>query len=233
MPDENYLYFGDLKNSPYGAKSKEELLKIVDNIFQFFMKKEVKAIVMACNTTSATTYDEIKEKYNVKVYPIIQSCAKILAGLPINKLGVFATQATINSHVYKSEIAKYNKDMQVFEIACPEWVSIVENNLINDEKSKEVVKKYADLMMQNGVEKIVLGCTHYPYLKETLIEIVGKDIFIDPAEHFAQYIKEDLAKEDLLKVQGDDIEEIFVSANPEEFKLAAKRFYEVDEVKLV
>ena len=118
MPNENYIYYGDLKNQPYGEKTKEQLIQYAEDIFKFFIEKDVKCIVMACNTTSAIAYEALKDKYDIKVYPIVQSCANVLSLLEIERLGVFATPVTINSHIYKNEIYKYNKEMQVFELAC-------------------------------------------------------------------------------------------------------------------
>lgn len=188
---------------------------------------------MACNTTSATAYDVLKDKYDVKIYPIAQSCASVFANMGISKIGVFATNVTVNSHIYKKEIQKYNSDAEVFELACPEWVKIVEMSSQKEISSKNCVKRYLDLMMKNKPEKIVLGCTHYPYLKDVLIELAGEDIFIDPAVYFAEYIKQDLEKSDLLNFKNESgSEEVFVSANPEEFKKAAEMFYNISDVKL-
>ena len=174
-------------------------------------------------------------KYDIKVYPIVQSCANVLSLLEIERLGVFATPVTINSHIYKSEIYKYNKDMQVFELACPEWVKIVEFGMEKSEETKAYVKKYLDIMMKNNPEKIVLGCTHYPYLREVLTEVYGKDIFIDPSIIFSNYIKYDLEKHNMLKtLDTEGTEEFYVSANAKEFQNAAKMFYELKETpKLV
>ena len=92
---------------PYGEKTEAELLEFADRIFNFFLSKNAKAVVMACNTTSSVIYDKVKDKYNIKIYPIIQSTANIFAQMPIKTIGVFATPATINSNVYKKEIQKY------------------------------------------------------------------------------------------------------------------------------
>ena len=235
MPNEDYIYYGDLKNQPYGEKSPEELIQYAEDIFKFFIEKEAKCIVMACNTTSAIAYEALKDKYDIRIYPIVQSCANVLSLLEIDRLGVFATPVTINSHIYKNEIHKYNKNMQVFELACPEWVKIVETGLEKADSTKECVKKYMDMISKNSPEKIVLGCTHYPYLREVLTEINGKDIFIDPSIIFSNYIKYDLEKHDMLnssEIKG--FEEFYVSANPKEFQKAAKMFYEVKDIpKLV
>lgn len=235
MPNENYIYYGDLKNSPYGEKTKEQLIQYAEDIFKFFLEKEVKCIVMACNTTSAMAYEALKDKYDVKVYPIVQACANVLSLLEIDRLGVFATPVTINSHIYKTEIHKYNKEMEVFELACPEWVKIVESGMQKDPSTRDFVKKYLDVMMKNAPEKIVLGCTHYPYLREVLSDVLGKDIFIDPSIIFSNYIKYDLEKHNMLNSSTENgSEEFFVSANPKEFQHAGSMFYDLKETpKLV
>lgn len=228
LPNEDFIYFGDLKNSPYGQKSKTQLLDITSYIFNYFEKRDVKAVVMACNTTSANVYDEYKNSFDYKIYPIIQTCAKVLSNLSIKKLGVFATSATIASGAYKREINKHNNNIEVFEMSCPGWVQIVEENKQNDEKSIALVKENLDKMLENKPDKIILGCTHYPFLLDVLSKFAPKEMFIDPSEFFAQYIKSDLEKLDLLN-DVDGGEEFLVSANPEEFKIAAQMFYKLQD----
>ena len=189
---------------------------------------------MACNTTSATTYPVIKDEYGFKIYPIIQSCAKIIAGLGVKKLGIFATASTINSKAYETEIHKYNKDMIIFPQSCPKWVDIVESNGQNKTENIEIVKQDLKIMLKNSPEKIILGCTHYPYLIDILSKYAPKDMFIDPAQFFVQYIKDDLAESDLLNPQNNKgTEAFYVSANPDKFKTASKMFYKVNNVNLV
>jgi len=230
LPNENYLYFGDLKNIPYGEKSKEELLIIADKIFRFFESKNVKAVVMACNTTSANTYEELKDKYNFKIYPIIQSCASVSAKLPINKIGVFATDATIKSGVYARELKKHNPNLEVFEMSCPPWVNIVENKTQNEPESINSVNYYLHQMLENKPDKIILGCTHYPYLLDVLGEFAPKEMFIDPAQYFAEFIKKDLEANKLLSDSSIGSEKFFVSANPENFKEASLMFYQINNL---
>lgn len=228
LPDENYIYFGDTKHMPYGEKTETELLEYSDSIFNFFLKKNAKAVVMACNTTSSVIFDKVKDNYDVKIYPIIQSASNMLAQLPIKKVGIFATHATVNSNAYKKEIQKHNPDIEVIQIACPEWVHIVEENKINEIQSISLVKEKLDEMMHYSPGKIVLGCTHYPFLFDILTKFQPRNLFIDPAEYFAEFIKNDLKQQGLLEIsQGS--EEIFVSSNPEIFKKSAKMFYELKE----
>ncbi len=229
MPNEDYIYFGDLSNSPYGQKSKQQLLDITSYIFNYFASRDVKAVVMACNTTSANVYEEYKNSFDYKIYPIIQTCAKVISDFSISRLGVFATSATISSGAYKKEINKYNKNIEVFEMACPNWVQIVEENTQDDEKSIECIKERLDLMLENKPDKIILGCTHYPFLSNVLTKFVPSEMFIDPSVFFAEYIKSDLEKLDLLNTSGGH-EEFLVSANPKEFKKAAEMFYQLEDV---
>ena len=229
LPNETYLYYGDTKNMPYGEKTETQLIEFADKIFHFFEQKQVKAVVMACNTTSAITYDKLKNNYNFRIYPIIQSVSKVIAQQDIKRIGVFATPATINSHAYSKEIKKYNNDTEIFEIACPEWVKIVENNELNQPESFEKIKEKIKEMEIHTPEKIILGCTHYPFLLGTLKQFLPENKFIDPAIEFSKFIKDDLQTNNLLsdnKTEGT--EKFYVSSSPENFKTSGSLFYKID-----
>ena len=232
MPNEKYIYFGDLKNLPYGEKSKEELLKIGEKIFDFFASENVKAVVMACNTTSALIYDELKDKYSFKIYPVIQTVAKDIAKQKINKLGIFATSATINSHAYKNEINKYNEITEVYEQACPDWVKIVESGNF-DEKNVETVKNDLMKMLKHKPDKIILGCTHYPYLTDILSKYADKEIFVNPAKRLAELIKEDMQSCKLLSKNNFLSQRFYVSENPQKFKESSNLFYPIKTCPLL
>lgn len=212
---------------PYGEKTKEQLIEFSYQIFKFFENKGVKAVVMACNTTSATTYDTLKDKFNFKIYPIIQSVTTILSELPIKKLGILATHATINSHAYKNGINKLNSNIEVIEQACPEWVKIVENRQEDLPESKKEIKQDLENILKYNPDKIVLGCTHYPYLLDNLKEYAPESMFINPAASFAKYIKTDLENNGLIATNGSGKEEYYVSGSPKNFEKAASIFYEL------
>lgn len=227
LPDENTLYFGDTKNMPYGEKTEEQLIEYADKIFKFFETQNAKAVIMACNTTSAITYEKLKDNYNFKVYPIIQSvCSTIAKQNDIKKLGVIATPATINSHAYSKEIAKYNSNMKVFELAAPNWVRIVEEHRINQPQSILQVQEILEVIEGFAPDKIVLACTHYPYLISVLKKFMSEDKFIDPAVYFAENIKNDLAEKNMLSDKFE-YEKFYVSSNPENFKIASELFYKL------
>ena len=230
LPNENYLYFGDTKNMPYGEKTEDELICFADRIFRFFEKQNAKAVVMACNTSSAVTYEKLKNNYNFKIYPIIQSVCESLANLDgVKNLGIIATPATINSHAYSKGVKKYNSDMNIFELAAPEWVRIVEEHRINDPQSQIQIKNILNIMAENQPDKIVLACTHYPYLLDVLKKYMPAETFIDPSVFFAQNIKKDLTNNGLLGGKFE-YEKFFVSSNPENFKVASELFYKLDKL---
>lgn len=226
MPNEKYIYFGDLKNLPYGEKSKEELIKIGGKIFDFFLEKNVKAVVMACNTTSALLYEKVKNEYPFKIYPVIQTVAGFLANNDIKRLGILATEATINSHAYKEEIEKHNNKIEVFEHACPNWVRIVENKDFSEDNIN-IIKKDLEKILKNNPDQIVLGCTHYPYLLNILSRYAPKEIFINPAKKLAELIKDDMKISNLISNNKDFSQKFYVSKSPDKFIDSSKMFYEI------
>ena len=219
---------------PYGEKTKDQLLEYSKKIFEFFEQQQVKAVVMACNTTSAVVYEDLKDKYNFKLYPLIQSVTKIIASQNFKTIGVFATPATVKSKAYSKWIKIYNPEINVVEIACPDWVRLVESNTVNSPQAYNVIKSKVEEMLAYNPDKIVLGCTHYPYILGVLSEFVDKNIFINPASDYVNFIKEDLSNLNLLK--SDDSlgkDTFFVSTAPENFIRASKCFYDVSECVVV
>lgn len=230
LPDENYIYFGDTKNLPYGAKSKDELIKLAKNIFDFYAKQKTKAVIMACNTTSAVTYDVLKDDYDFIIYPVIQIASKCIANENIKRIGVLSTEATANSHAYKTEIQKYDSSIEVFEQGCPGWVQIVENKTSDQAESIELIKEYLNKITSKNVDKIILGCTHYPYLRNILNTFADDSLFIDPADYFVEHIFNDLTVKDLLCEEKEFEPKFLVSADPENFKKSAELFYNIDKM---
>ena len=169
---------------------------------------------------------EIKDDFNFEIYPIIQSVCSYLSDLNC-RLGVIATPATVNSHAYSKQIAKYNDKMPVFELAAPNWVRIVEEHRLNQPQSILQVEEILDEMRKYGPDKIVLACTHYPYLMDILKKFEPEGKFIDPSIHFAKIIKNDLEKNNMLNDRFE-YEKFYVSSDPENFKEAAKLFYALD-----
>ena len=226
LPNETYIYYGDTLHMPYGDKSEEQLLQYSSKIFEYFEKRNCKAVVMACNTTSSVVYEQVKDMYNFKLFSIVHAVSEVLASLDIKKLGVFATKATVESGAYNRKIAEYNPNIEVFGQFCPKWVHFVEENSMNEPKNKKEILADLEKMLENNPDKILLGCTHYPFLLDILSSGVQKDLFIDPSLYFAQYIKRYLHSKDLLATHVEE-DEFYVSENPEQFVVSAQMFYKL------
>lgn len=234
LPNENIIYYGDTIHLPYGNKSQNELIGYAKNILDFLQLKGVKAVVIACNTSSAQAYDSIKNIYPFKIYPIIQTCAKAIAVNNYNRLGVFATVATVKSGKYTDELKKYNSNIQVKELASKNWVGIVEGVGANIQEDIKNIKYEIEEMLKFEPDKIILGCTHYPYLMNEFIKYAPKELFIDPADVFVKYIKHDLNTLNLLNKSSErGSEEFYVSSCPNEFVQNAKIFYKVTNLPTV
>lgn len=180
-PNNEYFYYGDTLNVPYGDKSIDELYKCVEKIIKYLEEQKVDIIIIACGTVSANLYDRLKEELDIPIYSVISELPKYIREKKYKKTLVMATSASINSHIYKKEL-----DNDVIEVACPKLVPMIESadysNL--DGALNEYLK---DL---DGVDSIVLGCTHYPIIKDYIRNKVGNDIdIIDIGELLAKKIE--------------------------------------------
>lgn len=233
IPDGNFVFFGDTLNMPYGTKTKEELLKYTKRILDFFLQNNVKNVVFACNTTSAVVYDDLKKEYENKltIFPLIQSVVReITSDLSDNDtIAVLATKATINSKKYEEEIKKINPKINVIGIDCTGFVEIVENRLYNKEESISLINQKLGVLKNKTIKKVILGCTHYPYLVDIFKKILPDTVYFNPAVTLAEIVKE---KTDIKDGRG--IIKFYVSKNPESFKLSGKMFFEIkDNVELI
>lgn len=172
-PNNEYIYYGDTKNIPYGDKSLDELKLLATNIMDFLLKKEVDLIIIACGTISSNLSNYLKDKYNIKIIDIISPVINYLNNSNYEKIGVIATEATINSKIFSKSV---NKDIK--EVACKEFVPLIEsNNLIE-------LKKYFSVYLDNLKDRhlIVLGCTHYPIIKKEIKEYLNNVKLLDMSE---------------------------------------------------
>ncbi len=230
LPEADFVYFGDTKNLPYGTKTPDEILEYNIKILDYFKSLGIKNVVIACNTTSALTYDTLLEKYtDLNIYPLIQSLEKALVeGLRDDDCIVnLATALTAKSKKYSEVVAKGNKNIKVCEIPCTGFVEIVENRLYETKEAQELIEEKMLEANKNNPKRIILGCTHYPYLINLLSKHAKEDIFFNPAKSLAQIVKKDLSN-----LVGNSKVEFLVSKDPLQFKNSAKLFFEIkDEVK--
>ncbi len=235
--NDDFIYFGDTKNVPYGTKNKEQILSYTREIMQFFVQKGVDCAVMACNTSSALVFEELRREFSdkIKIYPLIQSVAPFFKDEK-ETIGVMATSATVKSFAYTREIKKLNKEADVIELECQEFVKIVENRLYDKKEAAEYIKSKAEYLKNAGCKKAILGCTHFPYLVPVLSKFAPEIEFIDPAKYLTDVIKEGL-KESLGAHLGAkktfSTFKFYVSSAPEEFKKSGSIFFDIkDDVLL-
>ncbi len=233
MKSKNYIFFGDTKNMPYGTKTPNEIFLYTKKILEFFEKNNVSDVVFACNTTSAVAYDELKEcfKGRLNIFPLIQKTAPYaLENLKDDDtIAVLATKATVNSKKYEEEIKKINPKINVVSIDCTGFVEIVENRLYEENSSIKLIKSRLDIAKEAKAKKIILGCTHYPYLEKIFKSILDVEYF-NPAVCMADVVKRSLNYID------DDFQgeiKFFVSKNPKQFILSAKMFFDVENAQLI
>lgn len=193
-PNNEYIYYGDTKNLPYGNKSIEELKELSSNIIEFLLKKEVDTIVIACGTISSNLSSYLREKYNIKIIDIVSPVIKFLNNSNYKNIGVIATQATVNSKVFSNNV---NKNIK--EVACPMFVPIIENN--QKEELNIYFKKYLDDLKY--CDLIVLGCTHYPLIKKDLSKYLNIKL-LDMSECIDNMTNEGESKVELYFSKLDD-----------------------------
>ena len=155
-PNNEYIYFGDTKNMPYGGRSKQELIELAENNIEFLLSHNVDIIIIACGTVSSNCLTELKNKYKIPIYDIISPTINYLNNSNYQNIGIIATEATINSHVFKNNL-KHN----VYEIKTPRLVPLIENNDLID--IENILHTYLDEYL-NKLDILVLGCTHYPII---------------------------------------------------------------------
>ena len=178
LPNETIYYFGDVKNCPYGDKTKEEIIKYTDRAVKFLIDKGVKMIVLACNTATAAALDYLQDKYDIPIIGVVQPGARrAIQATENNKVLVLGTKFTANSKVYDIEIENINSEILVFDKACPAFVPFIESEgNLDKEATKNILKESLNNTSNLGIDTVVLGCTHYPILKKDIEEYYGKTI---------------------------------------------------------
>ncbi len=189
LPRENYIFIADQKNVPYGGKSKYQLRKISDRIVGYFIKRNVKMIVIACNTASCYAIDFLRKKHSslpfVGTVPAIKTAAELSCR---KSIAVLSTPATAKSSYIKDLIRKYADGVTIANIGCPNLENLIEQGMINSPSVKILLKKYLEKALAQKPDYIVLGCTHYPFLKST-IQKLSKAKTVDSGRAIAKRVK--------------------------------------------
>lgn len=231
LPNENIVYFGDTARVPYGSKSQNTIIRFSEQIIRFLKTKEVKAIVIACNTASALALDAVRDEFDIPIMGVIVPGARAAVETTQNhKVGVVATDATVRSGMYTKVIQEMRPGVEVVEKACPLFVPLVEEGFKRHEVTGMIIDHYLKSMKETDIDAMILGCTHYPLLRSRIREYMGEKIqIVNPAYETAMDLKGVLEENNMANLGEDEKEvtpvfghyEFYVSDMAEKFRTFA------------
>ena len=228
LPQESISYVGDEAHIPYGEKSPEEIQNFALGITNFLLEQNAKLVIMACNMSSATALRVARARFpQAPIIGVIEAgaraAAKEASGAPV---GVLATTGTVRTLAYTKALGKLRPEITVCEQACPKFVPIVESGRWNSDEAKETVRGYVEPLIKKGCRTLVLGCTHYPFLKDLIAGAAGPEVaIIDPSEETAAEAEEILAEAGMLNPpHAEPVYQYCTSDSPEQFTELGGRF---------
>ena len=217
LPNESIVYFGDTARVPYGIRSQAEIVQFMREILTWIEKQGVKMVVMACNTSSALALETVGKEFSLPILDIILPGARA-AVQQGRRIGVIATPATAKSNAYKHAILEIDPNVQVWQVGCPEFVPLIEQNRIHDPYTAEVARAYLEPLLEQEIDTLVYGCTHYPHLTPVLRSLLPSHVqLIDPAIHVVAACAQEL---DLLGLKNTHLPlptRFAVSGSPQQF----------------
>lgn len=239
LPLEDIVYLGDTARVPYGIRSAETVARYSFECTDFLMGKSIKVLVVACNTVSAISLAGIRERVSIPVIGVIEPGAKAAVAATKNRrIGVIGTEATIRSSAYFKAIKQLDETVKVFGLACPLFVPLVEEGWTEGEIARLVAEKYLGSLKEKDIDTIVLGCTHYPLLKQVIHEVMDSTAIIDSAVETGKALKAVLGAGPLLKTRGPGgVHRFFVTDSTEKFVTVGGRFLgrdikDIERIKL-
>ena len=221
FPAENIIYFGDTARVPYGPKSENTIIEYSIQNARFLLQKDIKILVVACNTSSAVALPELEKITDIPIIGVIQPGAKSAAESTINnRIGVIGTEGTIRSEAYNIAIKAILPEAEIFSCACPLFVPLVEEGWLYHPVSRMVAEEYLNFFIDKEIDTLVLGCTHYPLLKSLIDEIMEHKVkLIDSADAIALHLKSLLSGESSTE---PGIDRFYVSDNEAKFSKIAE-----------
>lgn len=238
LPQENIIYFGDTARVPYGTKSNDTVIKYAIQDAEFLISKNVKMIVVACNTVSSVAIEVLQDKYNIPVIGMIKPGARYAYSKSQNKkIGVIGTSATIENKAYSNELFKIDKNVEITEKACPLFVPLAEEGWQNHKATLLTAKEYLVELKDYEIDTLILGCTHYPVLWKTIQKVMGKNVKLIDSGIAASIEVEQYLTLIGIKNQNYNLgyQEFYVSDMPRKFKYLAELFLgrNIGEVKQI
>ena len=230
LPKEQLLYLGDTARLPYGTKSPQVVIRYTINCARFLCRQGAKAIVIACNTASAVAVEEVAKRFNLPVLGVIHPGAQVAAKRSRNRrIGVIGTEGTVASGRYQHWIQHYAPGATVLAQPCPLLVPLAEEGLVDHVATRLIAEEYLQPLLHAEIDTLVLGCTHYPILKETLAGVCGKDIsIVDSATAVAQATRDLLERSELLSPEIRGGCSFFATDVNERFSRVGRAFWGAD-----
>jgi len=227
LPQEDTLYFGDTARVPYGTKSPETVTRYAGEIGSFLLKRDIKLLVVACNTASAVALPSLKRQMSIPVVGVIEPGARRAVEVTHSgRIGVIGTAGTIRSSAYTRAIKRLQPEAVVYTRACPLFVPLVEEGWIDNQVARLTAQNYLQELKEAGIDTLVLGCTHYPLLKALIAEVMGADVtLVDSAEETARTVAAILAEKQLQRPASEKgNHHYYVSDIPAGFVRVGNRF---------
>lgn len=231
LPAESLIYYGDTAHLPYGDKSAESIVGYSIKITEFLLEQRAKIVLVACNSASASSFSTLKERFGDQVIllDVIEPVIRYIASRDYKKVGVIGTKRTIESGTYKEKLNKQSKGTEIVSLATPLFVPMIEEGFIFDDISNAIIRTYLSDKVLNGIESLILGCTHYPIIGNQINKLFNFEVeVIDSARVVALELRKILEKNNLLKLTGTSDDRFFVSDYTPYFEKIAKMFFEGD-----
>lgn len=217
LPRESFIYFGDTAHVPYGNRPQEEIQELVRQILTWMVKQPIKMAIMACNTSSALALDAVRKEFEIPILGVILPGARA-AVKQGRRIGVIATPATVASACYERAILEINPNVEVFQVACPEFVPLIEANQVLQPQTRRIVWERLQPLVEAQIDTLVYGCTHYPHLAPVMQQLLPSHIkLVDPAIHMATAAAQELEILNLKSIQNLPRTQFFVSGQPGQF----------------
>ena len=238
LPNENLVYFGDTARVPYGSKSNSTVIEYALQDAKFLTTKNVKAIVVACNTASSVAISILKAKYDIPIIGMIEPGTEFALKITRNKkIGIIGTRTTTDNKAYSKALKKADEKINVFEKACPLFVPLAEEGWTKHKATYEIAEEYLKGLKEQNIDTLILGCTHYPILAGVIQGVIGENVkLIDSGIAAAELIKVEIERIGSINDSNSiGSREFYVTDIPKKFKEIAELFLSspVEEVKKV
>ena len=231
LPGESLIYFGDTAHLPYGDKSAESIISYSRRITQFLLDHNVKVVLVACNSASASAYDTLNNEFGDKVLliDVIEPVIKYISGSTHKKVGVIGTKRTITSGTYEKRFGEQSPGKEIFSLATPLLVPMIEEGFVFDDISNAIIRTYLSDKVLCNIDALVLGCTHYPIIRNQITKFFNFEVeVVDSAKVVAAELRTMLEKNNMLNSGKAVKDSFFVSDYTAYFEKIAKVFFEGD-----